>query len=76
MGHVGDPRALLALTEIVYDRRPEAWLITVPARDVAFGVGLSAATEQGAEEALRQVRLLASDCHSVPEEGEACTKLA
>jgi hypothetical protein len=43
MGHTGEPRGLLALAESLYGRRPEVWLITLPAPELGFGEGLSAA---------------------------------
>jgi hydrogenase maturation protease len=59
-GHTSDPRWLLALTTAVYGHAPAAWLITVPAANVEYGVGLSAQAERGMEEATTMVRLLAS----------------
>ncbi len=43
-GHISDPRWILALTETQYDRRPDAWLVTVPALDFSLGERLSATT--------------------------------
>jgi Ni,Fe-hydrogenase maturation factor len=59
LGHTGEPRGLLALAEALYGRRPEAWLITLPAPELGFGEGLSAAAEHALAEALRQIRTLA-----------------
>jgi hydrogenase maturation protease len=59
LGHTGEPRELLALAEALYGRRPEAWLITLPAPELGFGEGLSATAEHGLTEALRQIRTLA-----------------
>jgi hypothetical protein len=59
LGHTGEPRELLALAEALYGRRPEAWLITLPAPELGFGEGLSATAEHGLAEALRQLRTLA-----------------
>src|SRR5271168_4994806 len=53
--HASSPPALLALAELLYGRRPVAWLLTVPARDLGFGVGLSPETEKDAVRALRFV---------------------
>jgi hydrogenase maturation protease len=50
--HASSPPALLALAELLYGRRPVAWLLTVPARDLGFGVGLSLETEKDAAQAL------------------------
>ncbi len=55
LGHVTDPRGLLALTEAVYGRLPEAWLVAVAGEDFALGEGLSA---RAATNVRRAVRLL------------------
>jgi hydrogenase maturation protease len=57
-GHTSDPRWLLALTEALYGRRPEAWLVTVPASSFGLGEGLSAAAEHGASVALWEINRL------------------
>ena len=59
-GHTGEPRELLALAEALYGRCPEAWLVTVPAPELGFGEGLSAAAADSLAEALRQIRILAA----------------
>jgi len=56
--HLGDPRSLLALTQILYDQSPPAWLITIPARNFDFGAPISDITKQGIEMALREVKKL------------------
>jgi hydrogenase maturation protease len=58
MGHVSDPRELLALTQALYGRWPPSVLVTVPAGNLDFGEQLSAVAERGLEEALRQVARL------------------
>jgi hypothetical protein len=55
LGHAGDPRALLALVEALYGRRPPAWWITVPATSFEFGEGLSPATARRIAEALAAI---------------------
>jgi hydrogenase maturation protease len=60
LGHTSDPRWLLALAEALYGRRPEAWLLTIPAADFGLGRRLSPAAQAGARSALRQIRRLAS----------------
>ncbi len=57
-GHTSDPRWLLALTEAVYGRRPEAWLVTIPAADFELGDRLSATTQAGMSAALWQINRL------------------
>jgi hydrogenase maturation protease len=58
LGHTSAPEALLALALAAYGRSPPAWAVTVPARDLGMGEGLSAATEHGLEAALVQVSRL------------------
>jgi hydrogenase maturation protease len=60
LGHTGQPRELLALAEALYGRRAEAWLITLPAPQLGFGEGLSAAAADSLAEVLRQIRILAA----------------
>jgi hydrogenase maturation protease len=74
LGHTGEPRELLALAEALNGRRPEAWLITLPAPELSFGEGLSAAAEHGLAEALRQIRTLAGTFTAAAEEPKECTK--
>jgi hydrogenase maturation protease len=57
-GHRGDPRALLALCQLAYGRRPRAWWVTVPAVCLDFGETLSSATAAGMADALEAVRVL------------------
>ena len=56
--HTCDPRGLLALARTAFGRWPEAWWITIPATDFAFGAPLSPLTERGIADALATVRLL------------------
>ncbi|RUL85627.1 hydrogenase maturation protease [Tautonia sociabilis] len=58
IGHVSDPRRLLALSREVFSRSPEAWLITVPAVDLSIGEGLSPDARQGLREAMRWISRL------------------
>jgi hydrogenase maturation protease len=58
MGHASDPCRLLALTEAVYGRRPEAWLVTIPAADFGLGADLSAVAEAGLSAALVRIERL------------------
>jgi len=55
LSHVADPRTLLALAAALHGRRPEAWLVTVPAHDLGFGEGLSDATARAVEDAVAAV---------------------
>ncbi|PJF48943.1 MAG: hydrogenase maturation protease [Chloroflexi bacterium] len=56
--HTSDPRRLLALTQQLYGRCPQAWLVSVPGVDFDFGESLSERARQGVEVALRRIRLL------------------
>jgi hydrogenase maturation protease len=74
LGHTGEPRELLALAEGLCGHRPETWLMTLPAPELGFGEGLSAAAEHGLAEALRQIRTLAGASTTAREEAQECTK--
>lgn len=50
--HTADPRTLLALTKAVYRRAPQAWLLTVPGQNFAFGEGLTPIAEDGVRQAV------------------------
>lgn len=41
LGHLSDPRAILALASAVYGRVPRAYLVTAPLSDDGLGFGLS-----------------------------------
>ena len=58
MGHTSDSRWLLALAEALYGRRPEAWLVTIPAADFGLGRRLSPTARAGVAVALRQINRL------------------
>jgi hydrogenase maturation protease len=57
--HATDPRALLALAEILYGHAPVAWLLEVPAENFDHGECLSAVTQRGVETAAEKIRALA-----------------
>jgi hydrogenase maturation protease len=56
--HSFDPQGLLNLTRIAFGRAPEAWWITIPALDFAFGAALSPLAERGIADALAAMRPL------------------
>jgi hydrogenase maturation protease len=59
LAHTCDPQGLLALAQTAFGRSPEAWWITIPASDFAFGAPLSGLAERGMTDALATVwRLL------------------
>ncbi|HDN19774.1 hydrogenase maturation protease [Candidatus Bipolaricaulota bacterium] len=54
--HALSPQGLLAWTEYLFGRVPESWLVTLPARDLSFGEGLSRKTRLAAEGLLSRIR--------------------
>lgn len=56
LGHFGDPGALLALTQRLFGRAPEAWLLLLPGRRFGFGETLSPQTECAMDAALHWIR--------------------
>jgi hydrogenase maturation protease len=57
-GHTSDPRSLLALTQILYDRVPTAWWVQIPAANFELGEVLSPTSERGVQSALEQINNL------------------
>lgn len=58
LGHISDPRAILALALAVYGRCPRAFLLTAPMADAGVGIGLSAAASSHVPQAIRAVAAL------------------
>ena len=56
LGHTGDPRSLLALSQFVYNNVPPAWWILIPAVNFEFGENFSSQTTQGITDALSQIQ--------------------
>ncbi|HAZ28094.1 TPA: hydrogenase maturation protease [Candidatus Acetothermia bacterium] len=54
--HAFTPRGLLSWAEHLFGRAPEAWLVTVPARDLSLGEGLSPRTRRAAEALVGRLR--------------------
>lgn len=54
--HAFTPHGLLAWAERLFGRAPEAWLVTVPARDLSLGEGLSPRTRRAAEALVGRLR--------------------
>jgi len=54
--HAFTPRGLLSWAEHLFGRAAEAWLVTVPARDLSLGEGLSPRTRQAAEALVGRLR--------------------
>ncbi len=67
LGHICDPQALLAMTQAIFGRCPDAWLLTIPAENLAFGEALSPTTTRAAAGALLDIpRLIAEHRHTTP----------
>ncbi|HAF69956.1 MAG: Bidirectional NAD-reducing hydrogenase, maturation protease [Acetothermia bacterium 64_32] len=47
--HSFSPKGLLSWAQRLFGRVPEAWLVTVPARDLSFGEGFSRPTLRAAQ---------------------------
>ena len=58
MGHLGDPPWLLAVTHVLFGTCPAAWQVMIPVADLRFGQGLSQVTQEGMEQATRQIAQL------------------
>ncbi len=56
IGHTGDPRSLLTLSQILYNNVPRAWWILVPAVNFEFGESFSPKTTENIECSLAQIR--------------------
>lgn len=54
--HALSPQGLLAWAEYLFGDYPEAWLVTLPARDLSFGEGLSLRTRRAAEGLVGRLR--------------------
>ncbi|MBE7383769.1 MAG: hydrogenase expression protein HypE [Leptolyngbya sp. SIO1E4] len=58
LGHSCDPQSLLALTQSVYGRHPQAWWVEVPATDFVTGHSPSDLAQQGLPRALQEITTL------------------
>lgn len=59
LGHVSTPGWLLGLAGEVFGRAPEAWLVTVPARQFEYGAPLTPLAADGLRVAVRQLAAFA-----------------
>jgi hydrogenase maturation protease len=57
LAHGCSPTALLTLTQRLYGRHPQAWLIQIPADQFGLGCTLSSRAQQGISTALRKIDL-------------------
>lgn len=69
-GHTGDPRSLLALTQVLYHRVPNAWWVTIPGENFEYSDRLSPIAERGIQIAIAQIKHLIK-----LGKAELCTKL-
>ncbi len=53
--HVSDPTVLLALSQRLYDRCPQAWWVMIPGVGFELGEQFSSVAEQGRQEALEML---------------------
>ncbi|MEM8613429.1 MAG: hydrogenase maturation protease [Cyanobacteria bacterium P01_H01_bin.105] len=53
--HSYDPLALLNLTQRLYNRHPQAWLLQIPIESCDLGSDLSSKAHQGCDRALRSI---------------------
>ena len=58
LGHLGEPRSLLALTQAIYGKIPPAYWILIPAVNFEFGEKLSSITECAVMAALEEIKRL------------------
>jgi hydrogenase maturation protease len=68
-GHGFGPDQLLRVVEVVYARRPDAYVVEIPAVDFGMGEGLSATAKAGVIDAIRLLdrRLALAVNHAQPE---------
>lgn len=64
--HCGDPRALLALTQAIYGRAPEAWWLMVPGEEFELDEGLSPRAEENARKSIDRIATLLCGNKVVP----------
>jgi hydrogenase maturation protease len=55
LGHMADPRALLALVQVLHGRHPSAWWVTVPGVKFDLGEEISPTAAAGMEIALSHI---------------------
>jgi hydrogenase maturation protease len=51
--HHINPQSLIYLTQFIYQKTPESWLITIPTQNLSFGENLSEITQKGKQKALK-----------------------
>jgi hydrogenase maturation protease len=65
--HAGTPQALLHLAACLYDAHPEAWLFSIPARQLDVGAACSAGCRAWIEQVVREIEdrteAVEGNCH-------------
>jgi hydrogenase maturation protease len=56
LGHTENPRSLLYLSKIIYQKSPLAYWILIPAINFDFGEEISSITQQGIAQALEEIK--------------------
>lgn len=54
--HYLTPESLIYLTEFLYQKTPQAWLISIPIKNLDLGEEISDFATQGKEKALREIK--------------------
>jgi len=57
-GHSLNPRSLLSLTQFLYQKAPQAWLIAIPGENFELSETLSEKAQKGIQEALEIIKNL------------------
>lgn len=55
LGHTGNPRSLLYLSKIIYNKIPEAYLILIPTINFEFGEKISDITKKRIKQSLEKI---------------------
>ena len=55
-GHTENPRSLLYLSKIIYNKSPLAYWVLIPAINFDFGEQITSITEQGITQALKTIK--------------------
>lgn len=71
-GHTENPRSLLYLSKIVYDKSPLAYWILIPAINFDFGEDISSLTRQGITQSLLAIKeIIARTTNNLPRTNHA-----
>lgn len=59
--HTCTPAWVVALSDLLYQHRPVAWMVSIPAHDLEVGEGLSPATDRAVDVAVTRIRELCTN---------------